>query len=148
MYKKIMAPLDGSEFSECSLVHVKALACGCQVPEVVLLSVVEQGLGVYVPSDIEKKAQAESTDYLSKLADGLRNDLKKYGVAVKTAVVLGNPAETILDYTDENQVDLIIMSTHGSSGVSRWLLGSVTDKVVRHSPVPVFVISPAGCRVS
>lgn len=149
MYKKILAPLDGSEFSECSLEHVRAVATGCQVPEVVLLRVVEPirqtyELGEDWRRDAEGKGQAEAKDYLAKVAD----DLKKGGVAAETAVVLGQPAEAILDYAKQNQVELIIMSTHGRSGVSRWAFGSVADRVLRHSVAPVLIVAPAPCRAS
>ncbi len=150
MYKKILAPLDGSEFSECSLEHVRAVATGCQVPEVILLSVVEPvAPHAYAEAsaewmaNAEKTAQEEIKDYLSQLAD----KLNKEGVAAQTAVILGRPADKILDYANKNQVELIIMSTYGRSGVSRWVFGSVADRVLRHSAVPVLIVSPPGCRV-
>ena len=148
MYKKILAPLDGSEFSECALGHVRAIATGCQVPDVLLLRVMEPipkvaGMGEDWRRDIEAMAQVEANGHLTKIAD----DLKKDGLAVKAVVGSGHPAEVILDYAKQNQVDLIIMSTHGRSGVLRWVLGSVTDRIVSHSVAPVLVVSPAGCRV-
>ena len=149
MYKKILVPLDGSEFSECILEHVRAVATGCQVPEVVLLRVIEPwDRQIYeVPEDwrrdIEKKAQAEIEDHLSKLADNLRQE----GIAVSTAVVEGKPVDEILNYTSKNQVDLIAMSTHGRSGVSRFAFGSVADRVIRYSAIPLLIASPAGCRI-
>ena len=150
MYKKILVPLDGSEFSECALGHVRAIAKGCQVPEVVLLRVLEPVPNVvyaYVIDDnlrknIEKNAQTEFKDYLSKTADSLKRD----GIVASIVVVSGQPADAILDYTKKNAVDLIIMSTHGRAGLSRWTLGSVADRVVRHSAAPVLTVSPAGCR--
>ena len=153
MYKKILAPLDGSELSECSLEHVRSVATGCHVPEVVLLRVIEPIPNVYEEGqvslgsqewrrDVEQKNRAWAETYLSKTAD----DLKKDGVAAQTAVVVGRPADEILDYIERNKVDLIIMSTHGRSGVSRWVIGSVAEKVLRHSAVPVLVVSPPGCR--
>jgi nucleotide-binding universal stress UspA family protein len=150
MYKKMLVPLDGSEFSECVLDHVTAIAKGCQVPEVVLLGVAEPiSHQVYYMVGIEnrlremqKETEKYVESYLSKAADSLRKD----DIAVKTVVVSGRPAEEILDYANKNQVDLIIMSTHGRAGVSRWVLGSVTDRVVRHSRAPVLTITPTGCR--
>ncbi len=149
MYKKILAPLDGSELSECSLEHVRAVAAGCHVPEVVLLRVLEPLRQVYELSeewrrDAEAKAQGEANDYVSRVA----GDLRKDGVAAKTAVVLGQPAYKILEYAKNNQVDLIIMSTHGRSGVSLWVMGSVADRILRHSSVPVLIVAPAVCRAS
>ena len=153
MYKKILAPLDGSEFSECSLAHIRAIATGCNVPEVVLLRVVEplsrQASTVYAVmgedsiAKIERRDRAEVENYLSQMAD----KLKKEGIAVQTVVAHGVSADEILNYAQNNQVDLIIMSTHGRSGISRWAFGSVTDKVLRHSTAAVLTTSPAGCRI-
>jgi len=150
VYKKILAPLDGSEFSECSLAHIRAIATGCHVPEVVLLMVVEpiktiayaETSGDWV-AEKEKQNQAYAEDYLSQMAD----KLKKEGIAVQTVVAHGVPADEILNYAQNNQADLIIMSTHGRSGISRWAFGSVTDKVLRHSTAAVLTTSPAGCRI-
>ncbi len=149
MYQKILAPLDGSKFSECIVEHVSAVATGCRVPEVVLLRVVEpMSTQVYdIPDsfrrEVQEKAKTEAKAYLAKLA----KNLKQEGIATKTAIVQGEPAEEILDYANKNQVDLITMSTHGRSGVSRWTFGSVTDRVIRQSTVPVLIASPLGCRI-
>lgn len=147
MYKKILAPLDGSEFSECSLEHVKAVATGCSVPEVILLRVAEPmpqtyELGEKWHRDIENRDEAAAREYLSQVA----TDLKQEGISAETIVVRGQAAEEILDYVKNNQVDLVIISTHGRSGVSRWFFGSVTDRVVRHCVAPVLVVSPTTCR--
>jgi nucleotide-binding universal stress UspA family protein len=154
MYKKILAPLDGSKLSECSLEHLKAIAIGCAVPEVILLRVVEP-LSALATADLaqaggnllakeEQQSKDEAQDYLSKLDA----KLKKEGLATKAVSVYGRAAEVILDYASKNKVDLIIMSTHGRSGVSRWAFGSITDRVLRHSAVPVLIVSPAACRTS
>ena len=150
MYQKILAPLDGSEFSECALAHVSAIATGCQVPDVTLLSIIEpvpQMTYVYASDVLDKaapKMQAETENYLGKIADRLKGE----GLTVQTVVLNGRAADEILSYISQNPVDLIIMSTHGRAGVSRWVMGSVTDRVLRHSTVPVLTVSPAGCRVS
>lgn len=150
MYQKILVPLDGSEFSECILEHVKAVATGCRVPQVVLLRVIEPwdpqiyGVPDSARYDSQKKAQAAAEDYLAKTADSLSQE----GVAAETAVIQGKPAEGILDYAAKNQVDLIAMSTHGRSGISRWTFGSVADRVIRQSTVPLLIASPLGCRKS
>ncbi len=153
MYKKILAPLDGAELSECSLQHVKAVAAGCNVPEVVLLRVVEP-LSAYNISALseaggdwitqaEKENEAEAKDYISKMARKLNEE----GITARGDTIYGRAAEEILDYAEKNKVDLIIMSTHGRSGISRFAFGSITDRVVRHSIVPVLTISPPGCRI-
>jgi nucleotide-binding universal stress UspA family protein len=155
MYQKILAPLDGSELSECTLSHLKAVASGCQIPEAVLLHVVQpieeeyqhfrhRGIPEETIDQAEKDIEDHARDYLSKVADRM----KKKGIRVSTAIVRGRPADEILEYARKNGVDLIVMSTHGRSGLARWALGSVADRVLRQAAVPVLVIPPQGCRVS
>lgn len=153
MYQRILAPVDGSPLSECSLEHVKAVATGCNVPEVILLRVVEP-LSAYAVSalaqangDLIEQAEnvnrAEAQAYISEMV----KKLNKEGIAAKGETVYGKADEEILGYPEKNKVDLIIMSTHGKSGISRWAFGSVADRVVRHSRVPVLIVAPPGCRM-
>jgi nucleotide-binding universal stress UspA family protein len=152
MYQRILVPLDGSELAECSLEHAKAIARGCNVAEMVLLYVVEPLPADTLAAlseggaDLITKAELENQQapfgYLEKLTD----KLKKEGIHCRSVVVNGRAAEEILDYSEHNQIDLIIISTHGRSGFSRWLFGSVADKIARHSAIPVLLISPSGCR--
>ncbi len=162
MYNKILAPLDGSKFSECSLDHVKEIAQGCRAVEVILLIVIEpirniidwpssQTQAIEISAELERKikqANQKAEDYLINTAESL----KVAGIPVQTVVIQATQsqqaASRILDYANNNKIDLIIMSTHGRSGISRWAFGSVTEKVVRHSMVPVLTISPEGCRAS
>lgn len=150
MYKKILVPLDGSEYSECVLPHAKAVATGCQVPEVALLSVVEplrQAVRAYASSSVVEQAQRDTMASVKEYLDKTGNELGLPGSTVQTVVVEGYPAEEILEYARKNQVDLIMMSTHGRSGVARWAVGSIADRVLRHSAAPVLVASPPACRV-
>ena len=152
MYKKILTPLDGSEFSECSLAHLKAIAKGCQVPEVVLLAVVEPvphegAIAAELGDDWFKNAEKGATEQLQKYLDKVAGNLKNDGIAASTALAKGMPAEEILQYADKNRVDLIIISTHGRSGIVRWAMGGVADRVVRHSKAPVLIASPHACRI-
>jgi len=148
MYKKILAPLDGSELAERALEHIKIVTEGCRAPKVVLLQVIPwpahpaHTLSDELIRSESEKAEAGAKDYLVKVADSLKRD----GVAVETDIVHGGPAEEILDYATQNKVDLIVMSTHGRSGVSRWVFGSVAERVLRHSATPVLVIPSFGSR--
>ena len=147
MYTKILAPLDGSKFSECSLEHVRAIAQGCGIPEVILLMVNEPvhvgyGMGEDWVRESEAKQKAEAEEYLSRLA----KDLKKEGMAASIVLLKGMPAEEILNYAKKNNVGLIVMSTHGRAGVSRWLMGSVAERISRYSPVPLLLVAPPGCK--
>ncbi len=153
MYKKILVPLDGSELAEHVLEHVKAVAKGGHDPQVILLQVIEPLL-ISFKADItvannyreaEDKFEASIKDYLSRVAE----TLKQSGIAVETAITNithGSAAGEILNYATENGVDLIVMSTHGKSGSSRWHFGSVSDRVASHSAIPVLIVAPSGFR--
>jgi nucleotide-binding universal stress UspA family protein len=142
MYQKILAPLDGSELAERALEHIKIVTKGCRAPKVVLLQVIPwpahpaHTLSDELIRSESEKAEAGAKDYLAKVADSLKGD----GIAVETVIVRGGPAEEILDYAKKNKVDLIVMSTHGRSGVSRWVFGSVAERVLRHSASPVLMV--------
>jgi nucleotide-binding universal stress UspA family protein len=90
---------------------------------------------------MNREAVIEEEDYLKKLTA----KVKYSGVQVDWKVVKGNEAESIADYAKKNEVDLIIIATHGRSGVSRWVWGSVADRVLRSSCVPVLMIRAPGC---
>jgi nucleotide-binding universal stress UspA family protein len=152
MYKIILAPLDGSNLSECSLPHVAAIASGCNVPDIVLFRVIEPinmemdsypDNGIVYKQLIEQK-QKEDEAYIASITDKVK---QKYGLNAQSVLAFGNPAEEILDYAENNGIDLIIMTTHGRSGISRLLFGNVADRVSRHSKIPVLIIAPPGCRV-
>jgi nucleotide-binding universal stress UspA family protein len=150
MYTKILVPLDGSELSACSLEHVKQIA-GVGMSEVILLKVIEPvasndaaawSQAGYTVTDLMDKNKTLAKNYLSQAADKLKNQ----GISARVEVIEGRAAESILDYAQKNKVELIIISSHGRSGISRWTFGSVADRVVHHSQIPVLVISPPGCR--
>jgi nucleotide-binding universal stress UspA family protein len=154
VYKKILVPLDGSDFSECSLKHVKAIASGCNVPETVLIRVTESLSAESVSAlamagdDLLRKAEMDNQTEARKYMAQIKNKLVNDGLAVETIVVDGRAAEEILDYAQNNNVDLIVMTSHGKTGISRWFFGSVAQKVLQHSVTPVLIISPPGCRTS
>jgi len=151
MYKKILVPLDGSELAECALSHVEAITTGCQVVDVVLLRVID---AVYLPGDYimspeerlryETKRRASSEEYLEQVAERL----KCSRAGLNTEVVEGKASECIVDYAENHGVDLIIMATHGRSGIGRFALGSVADRVMRHSGVPVLLVRATGHEAS
>jgi nucleotide-binding universal stress UspA family protein len=150
VYNKILVPLDGSELAECIFPHLEALARGCQVKEVVLMRVVEP-FRQPTPSEyiikpeevirINQEVKAEAEKYISQASAKIKRD----GFRVKTEVPTGNPAETLADYATKNGVDLIVIATHGRSGVSRWVWGSVADRILRSACVPVLMVRAPGC---
>jgi len=145
MYSKILVPVDGSEMAECALEHARTIATGCNVLEVILLFVAEHvSPGLYQSSEEAKeKLVTWGKDILTRTEKRLANE----GVAVRSVLLEGNPSEVIIDYAAKNGVDLIIMSTHGHSGLTRLAFGSVANKVVNSSPVPVLISIPKGCRI-
>lgn len=143
MYKKILVPLDGSELAEAVLPHAEALAKS-EGAEIVLLRVAltpDANLFSHNPAEgtnISKLMEVEAQDYV--LAKVSR--LKKDGVKVSGLTREGLIPETILDVAEETHADVIAMSTHGRSGVQRWLMGSVADRVVHYSHIPVMLVHP------
>jgi len=145
MYKKILVPLDGSELSESVLDHVITIATGCQVPEVVLVRVrkpLDDNVRMALDPEIAIKLDEAYHDEVVNYLEGVAETLKQKDISIKLEVIEGDPAKEIIKYTKDNDVDLIIMSTHGRSGVSRVVFGSVADKVIRQAEIPV-LIKPA-----
>ena len=152
MYEKILVPLDGSAMAECSLAHVKAIASGCNTHDVILIEAVEPITNESLqflshtgrdPLEAEEQNRVEAKNYL----EGVSERLKSEGLPTKLIITDGHPDKTILEYAVDNNVDLIIMSTHGRSGASRWFYGSVADKIVKTSSIPVMLITPDSCRI-
>ena len=152
MYEKVLVPLDGSELSECVFPHVKAFIEGCQVGYVVFVRVVEpapiiSGPGDYVISpeileETESSQKSTAKDYLDQVIKQFQHE----ETALHSEVLVGRAAESLADYTKENDIDLIIIATHGRSGVTRWVRGSVADKVLRFSTVPVLMVRAPGTK--
>jgi nucleotide-binding universal stress UspA family protein len=151
MYNKILVPLDGSPVSQCILPHLRQLALGTDRPAVTILRVVEP-----LPDDVrnalvelegeliialEKKRQAGASTYVNGIVRGLCEQ----GGHVDGLVLTGKPAEAIINYAQKNQVDLILLSTHGRSAAVLWPMGSVAYKVSTRSPLPVQLISVQEC---
>ena len=145
--KSIMVPLDGSALAESVLPTVVEVAQALDL-EVVLCRAYEidqsayYGQDEFVPNYKEMLGQLKENaeNYLSKSAESLeRAGLHK----VAWIALAGSGAEQIADYSRQHSDAMVIMCTHGRSGVSRWVLGSVTEKVVRHSSDPVLVLHAA-----
>jgi nucleotide-binding universal stress UspA family protein len=144
MYKKILVPLDGSELAEKVLPHAVALAKGSRA-EVTLLSVVQLSLGFTaakieaIPeAAAERKAalKAEAATYLEKI----QRDLKEQGIPARIVALEGDVAAQIIAYAEQDDMDLIAMATHGRSGIGRFVMGSIAEKVVRHTSKPVLLV--------
>ena len=155
MHNKIMVPLDGSDRAESALSHVKAFASGSQARAVVLVRVVDPlGYPIMVrahgefgiPDKDSEQIQQERRKAAETYLQDMEKQLTEEGVSVSSAVLEGEVAETLIHYATKHGVDLIVMTTHGRSGINRWLLGSVADRMVSHSCVPVLMVRAPGCE--
>jgi HSP20 family protein len=141
-YRRILVPLDGSPEAEASL----PLAEGLIDPldgDLILLRVLIPYTGMPLPDvpsavavQAEQEVQTEVTEYLSNLAA----TIMAKGLRVQFAAPSGDPARRIVDTAREMDVALIAMTTHGRSGLSRVIFGSVTESVVREAPMPVLLL--------
>ncbi len=131
--RNVLVPLDGSELAECALDAARDVAEAITLL-VVTYAATAEPLREFAASEDVSTADAAGI-YLDQVAGRLA------GIEVRKVTVAGtNVAEEIVDYAGANDVSMIVMSTHGRSGVGRWLLGNITDKVVRSAPVPVLVV--------
>lgn len=128
-FRRIMIPLDGSKWGEAALPLVEAFA-GALKAEVVLFHTTRM------------RPPAERRDALKAYFENLAAGLKKKGIKATTVLTEGAPADMILDYAQLNGIDLIAMSTHGRSGINRWVFGSVTEKVLHSGDTAVLVVRP------
>lgn len=156
MLNHILIPLDGSELAERALAYAEQIASpGAEItlltavdpPEYLTYSMYGNQTipsGMITPRPgvdyqaIADEMLKDARDYIDRVA----NRLQKAGYRVHRKIEMGAPAEAILKAAEAAGVDAIVMSTHGRSGLSRWLLGSVTQKVLSAAPCPVFVTPP------
>ncbi len=146
MYKKVLVPLDGSELAECALSHVRSLVKEGSVGEVTLLHIIRIDIpGSEVDlSKLREPVFASANKYLAEM----ESRLVSTGVKIKTKVLEANwTAITVTEYARKNNMDLIVMSTHGYAGLKKALLGSVAYGVLSQSSVPVLLIRPEACRL-
>ena len=149
MYERILVPLDGSKVGEAAIPNVEnlalKLATGNEV-EVTLLQVISDMTFDFLTDDESAQLPYSEVDlkviegmaqrYLGKIAERLA----KKGIKVKILVKEGHAADEIIKSAQEINANLIAMSTHGRSGLGRWAMGSITDKVLHESTVPVLTV--------
>ena len=145
MFARVLIPTDGSDAAQPAVDAAIELA-ETHGATLHVLHIVDQptsvsGMGEGVPGldnlldALEKEGQKATTDVAARAKDR--------GIETTTAVRQGNPHDDILSYAEENDIDVIVMGTHGRTGVKRALLGSVTEDIVRHSEIPVLTVHRA-----
>jgi len=135
MYKSILIPLDGSELAESILFELDQMAV-TTTSRLVLIRVCP----IYAVSErYISEAHSQIVQVAESYLENMKAQLNAKGFTVEVHVCYGDPAFEILDLADRADVNLIAMSTHGRSGFGRWLLGSVAEKVIRHSSKPILL---------
>jgi nucleotide-binding universal stress UspA family protein len=135
-FEKILVPLDGSECAENILSKIEKLVTDLKASIALLRVAYAHTFPGVDPTEAEVNVVREAEEYIQ----GIEKRLKAKGFTVESHVRYGDEAGEILDHAAQKDIDLIAMSTHGRSGVKRWLLGSVAEKLLRHATKPIFLV--------
>lgn len=135
MYDKILVPTDGSEGSEVAVQHAREIAVKFN-SELHVVYVVDERISS--TNEVLASMTDEFRDIGRKATENLKKQLKE--VPTVTDIVQGVPHKMINSYAKEEDIDLIVMGTHGRTGLDRVLLGSTTEKVIRTSDIPVMTV--------
>ena len=137
MFENILVPVDGSEGADAAIGHAGDIAERFDAAaRVLFVADTKRDSVTTIGTEVVDALEEEGEQIVEPVAD----DLRERGVDCDTEVVQGDPATTIADYAESQGMDLVVMPTHGRDGLSRLLLGSVTEKTVRLSDVPVLTI--------
>ena len=137
MYEKILVPLDGSDLAEIALPYAEELAgaLGCDITL------------IHVSESADEKYENMHQLYIERIVEATIEDAEKFRknkrakkIKVSSVHLTGHVAEQIVDYADKENIGLIVMTTHGRSGIRRWILGNVAAKVVRATDRPIALI--------
>ena len=137
LYRHILVPLDGSKLAERALKYALPIARSSRAKVTFLQAVwpFVRGKGVRV-AEAERKLKTEALAHMRKIAG--RPEWK--GIDVRTEAKFGLAENVILDYARSKRVDLIVLSTHGRTGLKRWVFGSVAEKVLRGAAQTVLLV--------
>ena len=138
MGERILVPLDGSPRAELILTHIGRLLTR-EDSEILLLTVIDPVLG-FEQSEKASSSMADHQKAAQKYIDGHAKHLADQGAKARGRVVVGPTSESILKTAQEEGATMIAMTTHGRSGLSRWLMGSVAEQVLRAGTVPVLIV--------
>ena len=144
MYRKILVPLDGSKLAECVFPHTEAIA-QLSKASVEIVHVIEPlelptrgGIALSIDDirQIESHSKKDAENYLRGIVEQLRHA----GIKTHSKLLTGRTADSLVDYIHKSNFDLLIMATHGRSGISRWIWGSVAEKILHSSSIPVLLV--------
>src|SRR5919198_909989 len=150
MFQQIMVPLDGSELAERALPCAERLgvATGATLHLVDVVEIVPPPEGpfalAYSPGSIHGDLVAQATQQATAYLDKMRERVAASGVHVRTEQMVGLAAPSLLDYECDAGIDLVVMCSHGRSGLARFALGSVAERLLRHGTAPVLLVHAFG----
>jgi len=142
LYERILVPLDGSELAQIALPYAEKLA-GVLGSQLIL---------IYVSESVDDQYH-HMHHYLQQMVEAAKQNAERYldkqegrTIKVDSVILAGDPAEEIVKYAGKEDIGLIVMSTHGRSGIKRWAMGSVVDKVLRATRQPLALVRAKGAR--
>ena len=143
VFGKILVPLDGSRAAEAALEQASYLA-SIDHGNVHLVHAMTDSRLTEDPSirlDVEERREMQDRTQAASYVDGIKARLQAQGVSCESHILdAGNPAQQILEFAASQSIDLIVLTSHGRSGLSRFLLGSIAEKVMRHASCLVLVV--------
>jgi len=142
--KKILFPVDLSETSPKIVAHVKMMAekFDAQIHLLFVARAFSHFSGVYVPNISIKTLEDQIAEGASKRLQEFKEQYFSDIPEIETAVLSGDISEEILNYIQDNKIDLLVMGTHGRKGLEKAFFGSVAERVIKSAPVPVYVVNP------
>lgn len=146
MYQRIVVPLDGSRWSESAIPRAAELA-RVHDAELILLHIYQPKGGDYADQWAlagQQRIAEQPYEQMQEQLIALRNSLRQEGLRAREVIIRGgSPAQAICDYVEtEEGISLVVMSTHGRTGLARWLMGSVAQEVLKHARCPVMLVQP------
>ena len=147
MLQHVLVPLDGSQVAEEALAYAKSVVdpANGKITLFTVVEIPEYAIVAHYPAVIQyegtyDKINSELIPQATLYLDGQADILRESGYTVDIDTITGDAANSIVEKADEIGVDAIVMSTHGRSGITRWLFGSVANKVLESSNCPVFIV--------
>lgn len=144
MFNKILMSLDGSDLAECIFPYVEDIAKlrNSQVEAAFVVEHYEMPFhgGVVFDEENLRAIERSAKEGAERYMNTVKQRLFSKGIDVNTVVLEGKIADSLVDYANNNNFDLIVMATHGRSGLARWVIGSIADKILHCSTVPVLLI--------
>jgi len=157
MYKNILIPLDGSKLAECVLSHVDGFISDGGVETITFVRVVKPAGFLSIAQNVDAESEPKEYENMmisldrieekrvslaAKYLEEILNRFKQNGIEYKKEVLVGKISKNIIKYAESHDVDLILMATHGRSGVKGWLHGRTADLLLRLSRIPILSVRP------